>query len=920
MDNKTSKKKKETSSKEIKIDEKEFANEKDEKLEKVVELDNNKTTENKIKSKTKKSKTKDKKESVEQQQKENENIVENHGEENSSGEDEQNGVSMQSFFTRKTERQVNKLKRKKSFSFDNAKRYKPKADKGLTIEQVQERIDNGYVNLVRDKNKKTYLQIFLKNICTFFNLLCLVVAVSLIVVGAFNNLLFMVIIIANTLIGIIQEIRAKKTMEKISLVTTPTALVIRDGKRYEVPVREIVLDDIILFSLGKQISADCIVVSGEVEVNESLLTGESNSIKKKAGDRLLSGSYIVSGECTARADSVGDASYSAQLSAKAKEYVRPKSDLMKSMRVIISVIGVIIIPLGILMLYNNYMQVGGESMETIKKTAGSIIGMIPAGMFLLTSVALAVGVVKLATKRTLVQDLYGIEMLSRVNVLCLDKTGTITDGTMVVTEVEPISKTISNTDLSKIMGSLMHELGQDNATSRAMLEYFGKNDSYKVVEKMPFSSARKLSAVSFSNGYTYILGASEFVLEEVSKEIEDKVRDYAKQGKRVILLAKAKGKIVDENIPAGAKPLALIAIEDRIRENAPETLRWFQDNDVDLKIISGDNPITVSEIAKRVGVPNASKYINLYGLSDQQVVEAADKYTVFGRVTPEQKSILVKALKQKGHKVGMTGDGVNDILALKEADCSIAMASGSDATRNVSSLVLLDSNFSSMPDIVAEGRRVVNNITKSSSLFLMKTFFTIFLSILCLALAISYPFTPNSIILLEMFAIGVPSFFLALQPNKDPIRGNFLVNLITKSIPGAILLLLNFVFCYIFDTTYSDGTHYETMASIAITFTGLVLLIRVCRPLDSYRLTLIGVVFVLCVTALLVIPQSFFGHVDIDFQSMLFILCVVEFGFLWLIKPITPPKELRQKNRKLEMRIGELEEQKFIYLEKLKKF
>ena len=866
--------------------------------------------------KPKKRKTQKKEEIVEELN--TDNSVNN---ENTSQQDEENSsVSMQSFFTKKTERQVTKLKKKKTFSYDNATRYKPKAEKGLNIQQVQERIDNGFVNLVHDKNKKTYFQIFMKNICTFFNLLCLVVAVALIVVGAFDNILFMVIIIANTAIGIVQEIRAKKTMEKISLVTAPTALVVREGKKYEIPVREIVLDDIVIFSLGKQISADCTVVSGEVEVNESLLTGESNFIKKKAGDRLLSGSYVVSGECVARADAVGDACYSAQLSAKAKEYSQPKSELTKSMRLIISIIGVIIIPLGALMLYNNYIQVDGGSMETIKKTAGSIIGMIPAGMFLLTSVALAVGVVKLATKRTLVQDLYGIEMLSRVNVLCLDKTGTITDGTMVVTEVEPLNKQLSSDELRKIMSSMMHELGDNNATSQAMVDYFGKNATMKATAKMPFSSARKLSAVSFSNGYTYIVGASEFVISEVSKEIETKVKEYAKQGKRVLLLAKAKGKIDKDELPNGAKPLALIAIEDRIRENAPETLRWFQDNDVDLKIISGDNPITVSEIAKRVGVPNANKYVNLYGMNDQQVIECADKYTVFGRVTPEQKSVLVKALKQKGHKVGMTGDGVNDILALKEADCSIAMASGSDATRNVSSLVLLDSNFSSMPDIVAEGRRVVNNITKSSSLFLMKTFFTIFLSILCLVLAISYPFTPNSVLLLEMFTIGIPSFFLALQPNKDPIRGNFLVNLIVKSIPGAILLILNFLMCYLFDTTFSDGTHYETMASIAITFTGLILLIRVSRPLDSYRLTLFGGMFVCCVLALLIMPQSFFGHVDLDFESMLFILCVVEFGFLWLIKPIKPPKELRQKNRKLEMRIGELEEQKFIYLEKLKKF
>lgn len=832
---------------------------------------------------------------------------------------EVNGVIRKSFFTHETERKINKVKRKKSFNYGNADRIKTKAGKGLTLDQVQQRIDEGYVNLIRDKNKKTYFQIFFKNICTFFNLLCFLVAIALICVGAFDNIFFMVIILSNTAIGIVQEIRAKKTMEKISLVTQPTALVVRAGKRYEIPVKEVALDDIIEFSLGKQICADCIIVSGEVEVNESLITGESNAVKKKVGDRLLSGSFISSGECIARADAVGDASYTAQLSAKAKEYSQPKSELMKSMRIIISVIGVIIIPLGILMLGNNYSQ-GVGSMETVKKTAGSIIGMIPAGMFLLTSVALAVGVIKLASKRTLVQDLYSIEMLSRVDTLCLDKTGTITDGTMVVTEVEPMSKTISSIDLHKIVGTMMAGLGDNNATSRALADYFGKQDAYHITAKLPFSSARKLSAVSFSNGNTYIIGASEFVLDCVSKELEEKVKNYAKQGKRVLVLAKARGKIIDENLPPDAKPLALIAIEDRIRENATETLRWFQDNDVDLKIISGDNPITVSEIAKRVGVPNAQNYINLYGLSDQQVIEAVDKYTVFGRVTPEQKSVLVKALKQRGHKVAMTGDGVNDILALKEADCSIAMASGSDATRNVSNLVLLDSNFSSMPSIVAEGRRVVNNVTKSSSLFLMKTFFTIFLSILCLAFAISYPFTPNAVILLEMFAIGLPSFFLALQPNKDPIRGNFLVNLITKSMPGALLLLLNFILCYFFDKTYSNGLHYETMASICITFTGLILLLRVSRPIDSYRMTLFGAMFVLSITALSIIPASFFGHVELDFQSILACLCIIELGFLWLIKPITPPKELRQKNRKLQMRIGELEEQTYRYIEKLKHF
>lgn len=805
-----------------------------------------------------------------------------------SGDEEQNGTV--SVLTKQDYQRISKLRKQKSWSSKKPKRIYASADKGLTSKQVKSRIEEGYINYVDDNNTKTYFNIFFTNICTFFNLLCFLVAGSLIAVGAFDNIFFMLIVIANMMIGIIQEIRAKHTIEKISLVTAPTATVIRDKIKQEIHVNDVVLDDVLEFSLGKQVCADSIILEGEVEANESNLTGESVPVKKKVGDKLLSGSFITSGTCLARAECVGNDNYSAQLASKAKAYKKPQSELLNSLRLIIKVIGVLIIPLGILMLYNNFGQAGGD-VEAIKKTAGSIIGMIPAGMFLLTSMALAVGVIKLAKRRTLVQDLYSIEMLSRVDTLCLDKTGTITDGTMKVAQTYILDKSISNEQLEDTISSMMVALGNNNATSQALITHFGNKSIQKAVATLPFSSARKLSAVSFAYGNTYVIGAPEFVLGGVPEIIGEITTNCANLGQRVLLLAKGRGKIIGDKLPKDLKPVALIAIEDRVRDNAEKTLAWFKKNQVNIKIISGDDPVTVSVISKRVGVPDAEKYINLYGMSDAQVIAAANKYTVFGRVTPEQKALLVKALKQGGHKVAMTGDGVNDILALKESDCSIAMASGSEATRNVSNLVLLDSNFSSMPSIVGEGRRVINNITKSSSLFLMKTAFTIFLSVLCLIFNLAYPFSPNMVLLLEVFAIGIPSFFLALQPNIEPIKGRFLVNLITKALPGGVLLLIAFIACYIFDTQMGTGLQYETMASLSIAFCGLVLLYRICRPIDAYRLIL----FITCVTltgvALLIIPQSFFDYVPLDLTSLLFIVIVVEFGFLWLLKPIEKIKE-----------------------------
>jgi cation-transporting ATPase E len=548
---------------------------------------------------------------------------------------------------------------------------------------------------------------------------------------------------------------------------------------------------------------------------------------------------------------------------------------MGTLNVIISIVGVIVIPLAILMFLNNYNQLNEDIASTVEKTAGSVIGMIPSGMFLLTSMALAVGVIKLAKKRTLVQDLYSIEMLARTDVLCLDKTGTITDGTMKVSNVIQI-KTDFKYTIDQLVGSMLTALDDNNQTSRALITHFGYSKDLTPLKVLPFNSTRKLSAVTFSSGETFVLGAPEFVLKTKNTQVDNMVNNYASKGFRVLMIAECDGEIKDDKIPNKRVPIALIIIEDHIREDASETIAWFKNNGVEIKIISGDNPITVSEVSRRVGVENADKYISLEGLSQQQVIDVADKYTVFGRVSPEQKCILVKALKAKGQKVAMTGDGVNDILALKEADCSIAMASGSEATRLVSNLVLMDSNFASMPSVVAEGRRVINNVQKSSSLFLMKTIFTILLSIFCLIVKMDYPFTTKQVLMLEILVIGIPSFALALQPNNDKINGKFLANVLSKSLPGALILFLNVISCYLFDVAIGTDGEFQTMASLTITFVGLLVLYRLCQPFDIFR----GIMFASMVTLCVVVLSSsgfieFFEYVPMALQNTLFLICLV---------------------------------------------
>ncbi len=746
---------------------------------------------------------------------------------------------------------------------------------GLRQEQVDERTLQGLTNKTETKSSKSYAKILLSNIFTFFNIICLACAIALWFVGSWSDTIFMLIVVANTLISIIQEIKAKKTIDKLTLTNSNFTKVLRDGEQIEIYKNEVVVDDLLILASGMQIASDSIVVDGTVEVNESLLTGESRPIRKNIGDTLMAGSFISSGTCKAQVEKVGSANYIEKLSSKAKKYSKPKSELLSSLTFIIRLIGIIIIPLGILMFFNNHKVYNGDLYHTITKTAGSIIGMIPAGMFLLTSVALAVSVVRLAKKRTLVQELYCIEMLARVNVLCLDKTGTLTDGSMKVREMINISNhKYSDKDVNKIVASIVGAFHEANHTAIALKSFFGKG-SLTAEKSIPFSSERKFMGCTFNKVGSFKIGAYEYVTNYAGAELKSQAEEYASQGLRVLLLAESDKNFSSEN----AIPIAFILLEDNIRKDAQNTIKWFKENSVDIKVISGDNPVTVSEVARRVGIDDYDNYISLHGMSKQEVVEAANKYTIFGRVTPEQKATLVKALKAKGKTVAMTGDGVNDILALKEADCSVAIAAGSDAARSVSHLVLLDSNFSSMPSVVAEGRRVVNNIQKSSSLFLMKTLFTIIVSIIVLILGKSYPFSPVQFMVLEYFVIGLPSFFLALQPNHNIIKGRFISNLLKNALPAGLTLVLNASAIYVYQHFFGiSNATLGTMASIAITCTGLIVLFNLCRPFNIMRGILVFTMSALALSIILLLP-NLLSYVHLSITELLFTIIVIETSY-----------------------------------------
>ena len=764
-----------------------------------------------------------------------------------------------------------------SYKKDNTYMY------GLTTEEVCERVENLQVNKegkIRSKAKENlivFLKVLSKNTFTFFNILYIIVLLLLIIAKNWNNpeetqlnfaftdFMFLVIVTINLVLGIYQETKSKFAINKLQLVTSPKVNVMRDGEIKKVDPTDIVLDDIMKLTPGIQIVADSILLDGEVEVNESQLTGESVPIKKKPGDMLYSGSFMVSGQAFARVEHVAKLNEINKLTSQAKKYVKPKSQILSSLSKLLIVIAFFIVVTSVIMFFSSwpwrdFIANGWKLTDelkyayviAIKPTTAAIIGMIPAGLYLLTSVALSVGVSRLAKNNTLVHDLYCIEMLARVDALCLDKTGTITNGKMSVVRFEKMMKTF-NLPIESIISSMNAALQETNVTSQALEAFFGNNAIFKAKDVIPFSSDRKFSAVTFTNDETYVIGAPEFVLKNSFEKYSDIITDYANQGLRVLCLAQANDLIKNNVITKAPKLIALILIEDQIRPEAFDTIQYFKDNGVEVKVISGDNPVTVSEVARRVGIENAEKCISLDGMSDNEIIDAATKFTVFGRVKPEQKKLLVKALKDNGKTVAMTGDGVNDIPALKAADCSIAMASGNDAVKSVAQLVLVDSNFASMPKVVAEGRRVINNVQQTAMLFLVKTLFMTVLAILTAAGFFrifgptvdgikdgTFPFAgAKQLLIVELFAIGIPSFVLALQSNNSKIRGNFLNNALKSAIPAASGIVGAIVFAYIMSNSYGfTVSEIKTVVAITATFTLLIVMIRACVPFNKLKTVL----------------------------------------------------------------------------------
>ena len=757
-------------------------------------------------------------------------------------------------------------------------RFNATEKEGLSSAQVEERVAQGLVNKSVKKYSKSYKSIFIGNLCTFFNLLCLLVAVALLLARApITQSLFVLIFLANISFSIFLEIRAKKKLDKLSILSSPVAKVVRDGEKKEIAVDEIVVDDILILSAGQQVPADCTALDGNAELNESLLTGESVPIKKENGAPLYAGSFVASGQIAARVDKIGDHTYISQLTARAKKYKRPNSEIMNSISLFIKIIGIIIVPVAILMFNVNYKQSGGSSFaelggfwsalfggnavlsETIQKTASVVIGMIPSGLLLLTTVALSTGMIRLAKYNTLVQDMYSLEMLARVNVLCLDKTGTITDGRMKVSDCILLNP-VGEYSVDDILGSFLASLNDNNQTSIALYERFGHSSALQPIATLPFSSARKLSAVTFEGVGTFVMGAPEFVLRPVPTRIDKIVKQYAQMGLRVLVVAHATGHIQSDKLPAGLKAMAIITLSDNIRPDAVETIKWFRENEVDVKVISGDNPVTVSEVARRAGIKNAAQFISLEGLSELEVENAANQYTVFGRVTPEQKAILIRSIKKAGNTVAMTGDGVNDILAMKEADCAVSVASGSEAARNVSNLVLQDNNFGSMPKIVNEGRRVINNVKNSSSLYIMKTLLILFLSLFCIGTGTKYFFTTSNMLMFEFFVSALPSTVLSLQPNTSRVKGKFIPYVLSRSIPGALTMFLSiFVVWIIREKTglvdnfgLESEEVYHAVLMLVLTLTGLVMLYRICQPFNVVR----AVTYIIAVACCVIIVAS----------------------------------------------------------------
>lgn len=814
---------------------------------------------------------------------------------------------------------------------------------GLTDAEVEQRIEQGLTNHTDISTDKTTKEIIVSNVCTYFNLIFLVITILLVAVGSFRNLTFLPIIIGNTVIGIVQELRAKKTLEKMSLLNAPHADVIRNGEMTQIATEKLVKDDVILLTAGKQICADAVVIDGSIQVNESLLTGEADEVEKPVGSTLMSGSFVVSGECYARLEKVGNESYISKLSMEAKSMgSKEQSEMIRSINQIVKWIGIVIIPIGIILFWQSHFVNDVSISKSVTSTVAAIIGMIPEGLYLLTTIALALSTMKLANKKVLLHDMKSIETLARVDVLCVDKTGTITEPDMKVSDIflcqscsnpayndqsdmresqlkptyndqsgknesqlklednvqscmrensllQKQEQAASHSELSldelkKLIVRYAYASKDNNATMLALKEYaegFVKTDDSglkihkshnditgRIIDQQAFSSSRKYGSITFADG-TYLLGAPEFILGDDFHIVEDGIQSYTEKGDRVLLFARRDS---DKTIPLG-----FVALANPIRQNAVKTFEYFKKQRVAIKVISGDNPKTVSQIAMQAGIENADKYIDAASLdSKEKIAKAVSQYTVFGRVTPKQKQQLVKALQQKGHTVAMTGDGVNDILAMKDADCSVAMASGSEAAAQAAQVVLLDSDFVHMPDVVYEGRRVVNNIERSASLFLVKNIFSLLLALFSVISMFTYPLEPSQISLISMFTIGLPGFLLAMEPNKERIKGHFLTNVMLKALPGGLTDVIAISALVVCGAVFSiPEESIGTIATMVLAVVGFMILFKISEPLNTMKYVVISINvagFVLCVYFL----KDLFALTNL---SSICILLMIVFGF-----------------------------------------
>lgn len=758
-------------------------------------------------------------------------------------------------------------------------RYEPETSQGLNTEQITRRKEEGLVNYDTTVPTKSIKSIIATNFFTLFNIMNFLLAIAIFAVGEYKNMLFIGIIIVNTAISTIQEIHSKRVIDKLSLLSSTKAHCIRNGKQEDIGINEIVLDDILCFKAGNQVVVDCILQTGEVEVNESFITGEADPILKRKGDTILSGSYIISGNCKAKVEHIGEENFTSKISKETKYIKKVKSEIMTSLNKIIRTVSIIIVPVGTLLFLNQLDLAGGNIRPAVVHTVAAIIGMIPEGLVLLTSTVLAVSVVRLSKTKVLVQELFCIETLAHVDTLCLDKTGTITEGKMEVSDCIAIN--IEQDKMKEILSAIGEASQDSNATIEAIREAFQKKTNWKTKETVAFSSEKKWSGVSFEDKGSYILGAPEYVLGEQKNRYQQQIEQYSNDY-RVILLAHSNQEFQNKELPKDIEVLGLVLITDKIRENAKKTLEYFKSQGVAIRIISGDNPITVSKIAKRAGVEEYENYVDCTTLKTKADVEnAIRKYKIFGRVSPIQKKQIIEALKKDGHTVAMTGDGVNDIIALKEADCSIAMASGSDAARNVSQLVLLDSDFASMPKILAEGRRTINNLERSAALFLSKTIYSTLLAILFVFINAQYPFMPIQLSLIGLVCIGIPSFILALEPNKELVKGTFIGNVISKSIPAGLTVVTNILILIFVSSIYSIPPQtYATIAVILTVLAGFCLLIKISRPFNLLRGTLLVLMVVLWLGCSTFLNSLFSMTITEDYATLVLLLgliCVITF-------------------------------------------